>query len=196
MIEHLILVRHLKKDSPREGAFYGSTDLPIIPTSVNPVDIDGNELYCSPMTRCTQTAKLYFPDSKIIEKDDARECDFGDWEGMTFAEIADAYPSKVEQWKKGTGFQFPNGEKLKGFSDRVEALSKDLIQKDEKTVILVTHAGVIRFILCYFLGIDYKKSMSFNVDPGSFSCIKIFDNGMGVVHKLNSIGDQTWLKSL
>ena len=75
-------------------------------------------------------------------------------------------------------------------------MSKDLIQKDEKTVILVTHAGVIRFILCYFLGIDYKKSMSFNVDPGSFSCIKIFDNGMGVVHKLNSIGDQTWLKSL
>lgn len=196
VIEHLILVRHLKKNSPVEQAFYGSTDLPIIPAEVDPVSIINKEVYCSPLMRCKQTADLYFPSQKIIEAPDARECDFGDWEGMTFQQISEAYPDKVEQWKKGEGFQFPNGEKLQAFSDRVENLSKELIHKDDKTVVLVTHAGVIRFMLCYFLGIDYKKSMSFNVDPGSFSCIKIFENGMGVAHKLNSVGAQSWLKSL
>lgn len=196
MIKHLILVRHLKKSAPIEHAFYGSTDLPIIPTTVKTVDYDERQIYCSPMQRCLQTANLYFPEKGIINQHDARECDFGDWEGMTFQEIADAFPDEVEQWKHGEGFQFPNGEKLKGFSDRVEKLAKELISKDEDSLVLVTHAGVIRFMLCYFLGIDYKKSMSFNVDPGSFTCIKIFENGMGVAHKLNSIGDQPWLKSL
>lgn len=196
MIENLILVRHLKKESPVKQAFYGSTDLPLVPTSVSPVDFPSESIYCSPMRRCTQTAGLFFPGKEIIEKKDARECDFGDWEGMTFNQIAATYPDEVEHWKKGDGFQFPNGEKLIGFSDRVEKLAKELISKEERDLVLVTHAGVIRFMLCYFLGIDYKKSMSFNVDPGSFSCIRIFENGMGVAHKLNSIGDQSWLKSL
>ena len=33
MIESLVLVRHLKKDAPREMAFYGRTDLPILSKS-------------------------------------------------------------------------------------------------------------------------------------------------------------------
>ena len=196
MIENLVLVRHLKKDAPKEMAFYGSTDLPILSKSEEAIDCDQSQIYCSPMLRCRQTADLYFPgkEKEIIE--DSKECDFGDWEGMTFQEIADAYPDKVDQWKSGKDFTFPNGERIKDFSDRVEKASQILINKDEKTVILVTHAGVIRFMLCHFLGVEYKKSMAFNVEPGSFTCIKVYENGMGVAHKLNSLGDQSWLKLL
>lgn len=196
VIKHLVLVRHLKKESPREDAFYGSTDLPIIPVELPPVELENRRVFSSSMTRCLQTSKIYFPDQEIVKLDDARECDFGDWEGMTFKEIAESFPAEVEQWKEGDGFQFPNGEKLSTFKERVEKLSRELISKEENKLVLVTHAGVIRYMLCYFLGIDYKKSMSFNVDPGSFTCIRVFENGMGVIHKLNSIGDQSWLKSL
>ena len=195
MIENIILVRHLKKDAPREQAFYGSTDLPILPADVDPVDFSGT-IYTSPMKRCIQTASLYFPENKQELITDARECDFGSWEGMTFQEIADKYPDKVERWKSGEDFTFPDGERIKDFSDRVEKMSQELIQKEEKSVVLVSHAGVIRFMLCHFLGIEYRRSMAFNVEPGSFNCIKVFENGMGVAHKLNSTGDQSWLKSL
>jgi len=196
MIENLILVRHLKKDAPRENAFYGSTDLPILPIEVDEVECSESLIYSSSMIRCKQTADLYFPSKEKSIIDEAKECDFGSWEGMTFEEIADQYPNDVDEWKSGKDFTFPNGERIKDFSDRVEKMSQELIQKQEKNIILVTHAGVIRFMLCYFLGIEYTKSMAFNVDPGSFSCIKVFENGMGVAHKLNSVGDQSWLKSL
>ena len=195
MAEYIILVRHLKKDAPREQAFYGSTDLGILPAEVSAVDYAG-AVYSSPMKRCLETADVYFPGKEKIIVDDAKECDFGNWEGMTFQEIAECHPEEVEQWKNGADFTFPGGERIKDFSDRVEKMSQWLMQKQEKSVLLVSHAGVIRFMLCHFLGIEYKKSMAFTVEPGSFSCIKVFENGMGVAHKLNSTGEQSWLKSL
>ena len=196
MVENLILVRHLKKDAPREGAFYGSTDLPICSVDVDSIQTTEPLIYTSPMLRCRQTVDKFFPSVEQSLINDARECDFGEWEGMTFKEIAKGHPGEVEQWKSGADFTFPGGERIKDFSDRVEKMSQELIKQQKKNIILVTHAGVIRFMLCYFLGIEYRKSMAFNIDPGSFSCIKVFENGMGVAHKLNSIGDQSWLKSL
>lgn len=196
MIENLILIRHLKTDAPVQGAFYGSTDLAIEKADYKSFDFSPEKVYTSPMKRCLQTVDIYFPRVSKQTVNDARECDFGEWEGKTFAEIAEGYPAEVEAWKNDEDFAFPSGEKVKNFAKRVNGMAGELISNNEKNLFLVTHAGVIRFLICHFLNISIDKFLSFDVDPGSFTALKVFGQGSGSIHKLNSTGDQSWLKSL
>lgn len=196
MIENLILIRHLKTDAPVQGAFYGSTDLSIEKCDSKEFDFSLSKVYTSPMKRCLQTVEAYFPKASVEVVNDARECDFGEWEGKTFSQIAEGYPLEVEAWKNDEEFAFPSGEKVKEFALRVNEMGDQLISYSEKNITLVTHAGVIRFLICYFLNINIDKFLSFDVEPGSFTALKVFGKGSGAIHKLNSTGDQSWLKSL
>ena len=203
MPKNLYLIRHFKTDAPKEAAFYGSTDLPIIdrpeaeslrlkiqrqfislftPVSSSEQSV---KLFSSPMLRCQQTAKYFFAGSKPLLLPKAVEVDFGRWEGQTFTEIAKADPELVEAWQKDEDFTFPEGESLKVFQQRIEELASELAECKEDNLILVCHGGVIRHLICYYLGLSYEKALAFEVKVASLTQIKLFDAKNGVLVKLN-----------
>ena len=198
MPEHLILIRHFETDAPVKGAFYGSTDLSIREGADESFDIlkelfDKNQIekiFCSPKKRCKQTADIYFPQQEKVFLEEAVEADFGEWEGKTYAEIVKDYPD-VNDWAS-PGFSFPGGESIKSFENRIEKVLDSIYKCESPVAVLVCHAGVIRYLICNLLGIEYNRSLSFNIEPGSLTHMKLFDNRMGILSAVNVKGIFSW----
>jgi alpha-ribazole phosphatase/probable phosphoglycerate mutase len=84
-----------------------------------------------------------------------REIDFGDFEGLTYDEIAARYPELYRQWmERPTEVRFPNGESFCEMRGRVlEAF--DAIEREwrGRTVAIVSHGGVNRILIAWALQI-------------------------------------------
>jgi broad specificity phosphatase PhoE len=194
----------MDKHEPVAGALYGLTDLPLkdgaqkkfLGVQQGLSSFRADSIISSPLRRCLETANFYFPKNEIVTKDEAKEVDFGDWEGLTFTEINEANPAGVVSWAEDENFTFPNGESLMNFRLRVKTLSEYIFSLKENNIVLVTHGGVIRILLCQLLGLHHRHSSAFKFEQGLLTSIELFENGLGVLEKLNDQGDEEWLKSL
>ena len=183
-------------DIDKQGCYIGSTDLSLsakgrqqvkdIATSVVRKEIDA--IFCSPMFRCRETSDLLGLSCPCYTNDLLKEIDFGRWEGKSFAEITRDDADAVTEWATNpTHFYFPGGESMQHFYGRIELIQKLLEGHDHKRVLLVTHGGIIRHLLCLYLGIPRDKYLVFDVQPGSLSSIALYSEG-GVLTGLNQRG--------
>jgi alpha-ribazole phosphatase len=94
----------------------------------------------------------------VVVIPDLREIEFGDFEGLTYDEIAERYPDLYRQWMEmPTEIRFPNGECFSEMRSRVlEAL--DAIERERRgqTVAIVSHGGVNRILIAWALQISDK----------------------------------------
>jgi len=137
----------------------------------------------SPLQRAVRTAELALPDGcgGVEIQDDLREVDFGDWECKTFAEISSGWPEEVSQWAAfGPDFAFPGGERLSSFLGRVEETADRLAADPAETIAVFTHGGVIRAMICHFLGLAASSYVLFSVAPATVATLELFD-GRGVL---------------
>ncbi|MDD3814672.1 MAG: histidine phosphatase family protein [Desulfocapsaceae bacterium] len=187
----LILLRHGR--TGLSGRYVGSSDVPLseegrkqildLRSNLDALEIDG--LLASPMLRCTQSADLLGLGLPMQLDPDLREIDFGRWEGKTFAEIEAQDPELVQHWASGTDdFCFPGGEGMVGFTSRVDAVKNRLLVSDAGTLLLVTHGGVIRSLICGLLGLSQRNYLLFQVAKGHYSTIDLYDGG-GVLTGFN-----------
>lgn len=107
----------------------------------------------SPLARCAAFAQDYAQRHTVPLRYDARfqEMDFGAWDGFSAAEIAAADTGALENfWRDPVGCPPPQAEPLLSFQARVLAAWRELpIRYPGQRVLLVTHGGVMRIILCY-----------------------------------------------
>ena len=115
-------------------------------------------IYASDLLRAKQTAEalansLHLP---VQYTADFREVNNGDLAGMD-NEMANAlYPNFY--WRKlGWDQHYPNGESPKEFYERIKDGWKRLTKKNHKSLILVTHGGVIQVILHLFNNAAYSN---------------------------------------
>lgn len=56
----------------------------------------------SPLTRCRETADILASEmgSPVTVDENLREMDFGQWEGMTYAEVEQRFPTDLAQWQR------------------------------------------------------------------------------------------------
>ncbi len=191
----ILLARHAKTGKAYKGRYIGSTDLPISEKGVQQAEDLAKRLemynpcccFSSPMTRTRQTSDIVCSKLGIPceFKKGLVEIDFGAWEGMTFAEIAKSYPEEVDRWSsEGMDFHFPAGDKSSEFSKRVQDVSSLLSQNPASPLLIVSHGGVIRTMICHFLGLSFESYLLFDVKPARFAVLDIFDQG-GVLSGLN-----------
>ena len=147
--------------------------------------------YCSPLLRARQTADCIVPQAllPIQIDDDLREIDFGLWEGKTFDEIAVEDPAAVGRWAQFCeDFTFPEGDSVGGFLARIRRAADRLAHDGADTVLAITHGGVIRAMICHFLGLNPRQYVLFNVRCATCATIDLFD-GKGVLSGLNETFD-------
>ena len=191
----LILLRHGR--TGLSGRYIGSSDVPLseegrrqienLRSSLGDMEIDG--LLASPMLRCTQSVDLLGLGLPVQLDPDLREIDFGRWEGKSFAEIEAQDPELVRHWAAGVDdFRFPEGETTVGFAGRVEAVKNRLLTSDAQTLLLLSHGGVIRALICALLGLSLDKYLLFQVAKGRYSTMEL-ENGGGVLTGFN-LGSQ------
>ncbi len=105
-------------------------------------------IYSSDLLRAYNTAKVAARlfCKEVIKSEKLREICGGDWEGKTFNELQGKYPEEYGTWLKDIGnSKCTNGESPKMLIERVLPEVIEIAEKnDGKTVLLATHAMVIR----------------------------------------------------
>jgi alpha-ribazole phosphatase len=196
MARRLILIRHGELAAGCRGRYIGRTDEPLSPSgrrqaaalSGMVAEFGKAHILVSPLLRARETAGIALgPEGTYTVDDDLREIDFGRWETMSFAEIAAAEPAAVEGWAAlDEGFAFPGGEGIGGFWSRIGAAADRIVADPAETVVAFTHGGVVRLLICRFLGLDYRRYLLFDVRPASVSEIRI-EGEKGVLTRLNDL---------
>jgi len=116
---------------------------------------------------------------------DLQEVNFGRWEKKSFSEIAANESNLVDQWASNPGsFAFPEGDAIIDFVNRIKKVHSKIAQNDHKNILIVSHGGVIRLLLCLLLSIPLDKYLLFDVQKGTFSSVELFDGG-GVLTGFN-----------
>jgi len=178
--------------------YIGSTDIPLSEGGKQQVGaikeyLSGhifNRFICSPMLRCRETAMAILESGDIgFEIDrDLREIDFGQWEGMSFDDIVKTSPDLVQKWAAfDPDFAFPGGERIGDFLERIRRVAERVSDDPADTILLCTHSGVIRTMICHFLKLKPWQYILFTVKPASLTTIELFDNG-GVLSGLSETG--------
>jgi len=193
-VKNLYLMRHGATDM--NGCYVGSTDIPLSESGIRQVcltaDILRNkgitEVFCSPMKRCRQTLDLIGLECSYEYDDLLREVDFGRWETKRFEEIVKSDKELVDSWSKDPGnFSFPGGEDLSSFRNRVISFKKKLDTSSNSEILVVAHGGVIRYLICYLLGLSVEKYLLFGVLPGCFTSLELYSEG-GILTGFNITG--------
>lgn len=192
----LLLVRHGRIEDRFQGCFVGSTDVPLaangrtrIASLARYVGIHKpSKCICSPLKRARQTAEIL---AGVLNLDvdvdpDLREVDFGRWEGLTFQEIAESDPELVDKWAAWEDdFAFPGGESLGRFFGRVRKAADRFAADPAQAILMVSHGGVIRAMICHFLGLDQRRHVLFDIRHAALTRVELSD-GRGVLAELNS----------
>lgn len=192
--KELYLLRH--GDTGLPGRHIGSTDVPLLDKGKGQVrrtarllrTVGFDKIFCSPMLRCRQTMELLDISCPWQTSELLREVDFGRWEGMSFNEIVKEDQKLVDDWvTQPETFTFPDGESLFAFKKRVADFKNELEAIDHKKILVVSHGGIIRYLLCLLLGLDIDKYLIFDVKAGSYCAVRLFAEG-GVLTGFNIQG--------
>lgn len=118
-----------------------------------PLDI----IYSSRLKRCDRTVRRIAGGVPVVNADALNEINMGEWDGRTFEEIKTHYPEEFQ--KRGgslSTYRPPDGESFQDLSDRVIPFFNKCISGKKEKILIVTHAGVLRVILCHILKIPLK----------------------------------------
>ncbi len=135
----------------------------------------------SSLSRCAAFAQEYCSKNNIplIIQDIWRECFFGDWDGISYQQLAEQFPTASDQFFSDPWhFPPPKSESLEHFKNRVLQAFTQLIEANQgKTLLICTHVGVIRVLLGWALSMPEKSNEIFQnlcVDYASTSMLQVF----------------------
>ncbi len=177
----LYLIRHGITQGNLDGRYIGLTDLPLCDEGYYAITRyahehlypDVQKVYSSPLKRCLETADIIYPDRYIKEIDNIAECDFGEWENKTAAEL-EGLPEYSEWLKGGFDKSAPGGETMEEFTlrclDGLEEVFKDMMHDQVTRAAMITHGGVI-MNLCANYGLPKGRPADFAIGQGE--CIQI-----------------------
>ena len=194
----LFAVRHGETDFARERRFAGARDVPLTPRGQQQCEAVARALagafvgavYASPLARARDSAALIAAPHKLdVRVEPAfREMAFGEWEGLTRADVALRFPGEFEAWRATPhAVQPPAGERLEAVAARVAAgLAALCDEHGGQTVVVVSHAIVTRLIVLAALGLGPDRLWSVDASPAGITEIEYQDNWV-TVHRMNTL---------
>ncbi|MFA9191370.1 alpha-ribazole phosphatase [Flavobacterium sp. FZUC8N2.13] len=170
------LVRHTETVC-KKGICYGQSDVDLKVPFLEQFESIKKQLpsdavfYSSPLSRCTALAK-YLSSSSISIDSRLMEMNFGDWEMKKWDAIPEA---DFTPWMTDfVNVTVPNGESFVALHYRVNEFLEELVSKyNSKKIVLITHAGVIRSILCAYSNSPLKDAFTNKVDFGDVIKIEL-----------------------
>lgn len=144
----------------------------------------------SPLSRAKVTAEAVGVPVTVL--DDLIETDFGEWEGLTFAEAAARYPELHRSWLSDPSVPTPGGESFDQVHERVARARTRIIDDFAgQTVVVVSHVTPIKTLLR--IGLDAGPSLLFrlHLDLASLSIVEFYPDGNASVRLVNDTAHLT-----
>lgn len=142
----------------------------------------------SPLRRARQTADIVAEALTLPVTEDPAlaETDFGDWEGLTLAEVRETWPFDLDEWFASTEVAPPGGESFAATAKRVRgARDRMLREHPGGTVVVVSHVTPIKTLLRSALEAPAQSLYRMQLDLTGVSEIDWYPDGLGVVKRMN-----------
>ncbi len=197
-MSRLLLVRHGITEYNSTRRFAGYTDIDMSPAGYRQVEkLCGhlaNEkidvIYSSDMKRALVTAKALGSKRNldIVACPELREINYGSVEGLIFEEISHLYPDVAEMCARfSLKLKFPGGESFEGFIERtIKFLERLGRHEPAQTILIVSHSGPLRTLVCNLLGIDLDHWWQIRIDNASLSVVETYPRG-AIISLLNDV---------
>jgi broad specificity phosphatase PhoE len=172
----LIFVRHGETDWNRGQRFQGQRDIPLNALGRRQAERNGRavagilaegqwRLVASPLGRALETMRILLAaagqEGRSFDTDPAlMEVGYGDWEGLSLAEIAALHPEQTEardadKW----GYAPPNGESYAMLAGRVAGW----LETVEEPTCIVAHGGILRSLMHLLAGLSGENATHYAV---------------------------------
>jgi ribonuclease H / adenosylcobalamin/alpha-ribazole phosphatase len=195
----LILVRHGETALTAQGRYSGRGDIPLSERGeaqamaaagrVAGIARDVAAVVTSPLSRCTRTAELIAAEvggADVTVLPDLVECDFGAWEGLTFAEVQERWPAELEAWLDSPRVAPPGGESFEAVAKRARgAVATVLRAYPSSVVVLVSHVSPIKLILRDALAAGDGFLHRLFLDTAGVSTMDVWPDGNVAVRSVN-----------
>lgn len=163
----IYLIRHGRQNSPLCNvnvplASEGRRQAELLAERLSSVPIKA--VWSSDLIRAVETAEIACGiwNTPHVIRPGIREISFGDMEGLSDEEIAEKFGTFLAEKKKmERDIPYPGGECAEEVVQRALPVLMEITRQDYDHVAVVTHGGVIRSLLCRFLGVDYSKNRLF-----------------------------------
>ncbi len=182
MAVRLVFVRHGVTDWNEEGRLLGRSEVPLNERGLDQAEHLGRELaplqpaeiLSSPQRRTRQTAEaIARACGRTVTTDDRlAEVWLRDWQGKTFAELAD--DPDVHAYLRDPFHTCDEIEPFHSVRTRTQSLIDDLRSRETAgPIILVSHGDPLRIMLADMLGLPPGTFRTFSIDNGSASTVRL-----------------------
>ncbi|MFI7608967.1 bifunctional RNase H/acid phosphatase [Micromonospora sp. NPDC049366] len=195
----LILVRHGETEYTEQGRYSGRGDVALSARGREQVKATASRVAAlapgaaavvsSPLSRCTRTAEAIsaaLGGVPVRRDENLIECDFGAWEGRTFAEVREGWPGELDAWLASTRVAPPDGE---SFAEVAERASRAVAALREayarETVVVVSHVSPIKLVLRDALAADDAFLHRLYLDAAGISVVDLWPDGGVAVRSVN-----------
>lgn len=137
----------------------------------------------SDLSRCTEMAEHFGVQPELLPG--LREQDMGLWEGRTWAELSEADGEAVtDYWNDYVGARPTGGERWLDAAQRVIRTWESLGELEGR-IVVCTHVGPIRALVCGWLGLDAGQALRFAPSYASETRVLLADAG-AVIERLGA----------
>lgn len=206
MTTRLLIVRHGRTAWNTDGRFQGQLDIPLDEVGQAQAAAVAKRLakerpmviYASDLSRAWQTARSIqnaiaeanqpCPTPPLVLEPRLREMHFGEWQGLTYAEIQACQPAALAAWEADwLNNAPPGGETLEQLVERVLAVYHEILAAyPDGTVLLVGHGGALQALLCLALGLPPERFWQLQLDNTGLADLRIYPEG-AILNLFNDI---------
>lgn len=156
------------------------------------------KLYSSDLKRAIETAEIINESLHLVHEviPDIQEIDFGGFTGKTDEQIRKQYGAfRKERSLHREDLPYPEGGECGAdVIRRVMPRLYELCEREENTVAVVTHGGVIRSVCAYVTGAEQKNKLKFGVDLENTSITELLYDPEGKRFFLERFNDYAHLE--
>jgi probable phosphoglycerate mutase len=194
----LVLLRHGETELTAQRRYSGRGDVPLSERGLAQAHASARRVAAggpvavvvtSPLRRCVRTAEIVadaLGDPPVHLEPGLVECDFGLWEGHTFAEVREGWPAELAQWLASAAVAPPGGESFGTVATRTRrAVKKILDGYPAQTAVVVSHVSPIKLILRDALAAGDAFLHRCYLDPAGVSIVDTWSDGGVAVRTVN-----------
>lgn len=183
-VRRVVLIRHGETERHSEKIFLGQTDVSLsaegreqceyVGYEMNHFKLNTRTVYCSDLKRATESAEIIAArmegDIAVEPVPEFREMSLGSWDGKFMSEIRKEDPEGFE----ARGADLLNyridgdAENFQDLYDRVIPGFRRLVNETSGDLIIVSHSGVLRVILCFMEGRELSQVLNMKFDRGTY----------------------------
>jgi len=183
----IVLARHGETEWSRDGRHTGRTDIPLTDEGRRQAELlrgalaewSFSKVLSSPLERARETCRLGGLDARAETTDDLLEWDYGDYEGITTAQIRERRPD-WNLWRDGC----PNGEDAASVGARVDRVIA-AVEGADGAVALFAHGHVLRVLAARWLGLGPESGALLALGTGTLSVLG-YERETRVVRRWNA----------